>query len=364
MGAGTAGKPGEGLGTTWGYDLSAWDADSRDALDSMLGAAWIPRDWRDSILVVPGDRRARVESLMALASSVEATEAADTKGGAADPAVDAATSPGWQPDPWGEAPWRWWDGTSWTGFVSAPMEKARPWFPPRGDQERGVAGFGIALVGYVVAVGFSFGFVGLGSAFGVSTTGLAALCLSQAGLWTGLLGACIVAVHRRRGSLRDLGLTRLRWRDLGSGALVAFVGRLGSGAIIAVVLALLGDEPARRTTSIPTRVDRDALVMATVAAIVVIGAPFFEELFFRGLVQGALTYRMGSRAALYVQAVLFALVHLTLGMNLAQALITFFMILLVGVLLGAMRWHYQRLGPSMAAHALFNSVAVIVIFTV
>jgi membrane protease YdiL (CAAX protease family) len=62
--------------------------------------------------------------------------------------------------------------------------------------------------------------------------------------------------------------------------------------------------------------------------------------------------------------VLFAVVHLGLGMNLAQALITFFSILLVGVLLGAMRWHYQRLGPSMVAHALFNAVAVVVLFAV
>ena len=25
--------------------------------------------------------------------------------------------PGWHPDPWNEAPWRWWDGREWTGYV-------------------------------------------------------------------------------------------------------------------------------------------------------------------------------------------------------------------------------------------------------
>src|SRR5579872_1495099 len=34
------------------------------------------------------------------------------------------TPPGWYPDPWRVSPYRWWDGTSWTGNVSAPPSGA------------------------------------------------------------------------------------------------------------------------------------------------------------------------------------------------------------------------------------------------
>jgi hypothetical protein len=38
------------------------------------------------------------------------------------PAEPAGASPGgaWYPDPWGEAPFRWWDGEGWTAWVTGP----------------------------------------------------------------------------------------------------------------------------------------------------------------------------------------------------------------------------------------------------
>jgi protease PrsW len=33
---------------------------------------------------------------------------------------------GWYPDPWQQAPWRWWDGVYWTANVSAPSATAAP----------------------------------------------------------------------------------------------------------------------------------------------------------------------------------------------------------------------------------------------
>jgi hypothetical protein len=34
-----------------------------------------------------------------------------------------------------------------------------------------------------------------------------------------------------------------------------------------------------------------------------------------------------------------------------------------GAVLGALRWHAEKLGPGMAAHAVFNAVAALVLFT-
>ena len=103
--------------------------------------------------------------------------------------------------------------------------------------------------------------------------------------------------------------------------------------------------------------------MSTLGAIVLIvvvvfGAPFFEELFFRGLVQGVLTRRYGGRVAILTQAVAFGLVHYQIGMTRGQVILTFAMIMPVGFLLGCLRWRYQRLGPGMVAHAVFNAIAV------
>jgi hypothetical protein len=32
-----------------------------------------------------------------------------------------------------------------------------------------------------------------------------------------------------------------------------------------------------------------------------------------------------------------------------------------GLVLGATRWHYEKLGPGMVAHAFFNAVVVVVV---
>ncbi len=36
---------------------------------------------------------------------------------------------GWHLDPWGAAPWRWWDGTAWTAHVAAPAVERQPRLP-------------------------------------------------------------------------------------------------------------------------------------------------------------------------------------------------------------------------------------------
>ena len=79
--------------------------------------------------------------------------------------------------------------------------------------------------------------------------------------------------------------------------------------------------------------------------VVVFGAPFFEELFFRGLVQGVLTRRYGGRVAIVTQAVAFGFVHYQIGMTRGQVVLTLAMIIPVGFLLGCLRWRYERLGP-------------------
>jgi membrane protease YdiL (CAAX protease family) len=114
---------------------------------------------------------------------------------------------------------------------------------------------------------------------------------------------------------------------------------------------------------------RDTGDAHTVAALVVllvvlaVGAPIVEELFFRGLLQGALAHRYGPRTALWVQAGIFGVCHYQFGMPFSTVVLTVVPIACVGLVLGSLRWRYDRLAPGMIAHALCNVVAVVVLLT-
>ena len=60
------------------------------------------------------------------------------------------TTPGWYADPWGQAPYRWWDGDSWT-----PQTETPPPDPPRPPwhrrYRRGLVGLGATALVVVVA---------------------------------------------------------------------------------------------------------------------------------------------------------------------------------------------------------------------
>jgi hypothetical protein len=60
----------------------------------------------------------------------------------------------------------------------------------------------------------------------------------------------------------------------------------------------------------------------------------------------------------------FGAVHYQVGMAVADLLITVSVISIAGITLGITRWHCDRLGPGMVAHAAFNLVAVVVTFLV
>jgi membrane protease YdiL (CAAX protease family) len=87
-----------------------------------------------------------------------------------------------------------------------------------------------------------------------------------------------------------------------------------------------------------------------------------EELFFRGLVQGALTARAGAWNALVVQAVCFGAVHYQYGMSWRWAFLVIYTIGAAGLVLGVMRWYYQDLAPGMVAHATFNAITIALYF--
>ena len=356
------------------YNLSHWPADSRDALRWLLDDAGIDVQWAAASFAVPEARRAEVDALVdSLHGNAARSEAAPrpeaTYAGAGAPspglyrADTAATPAGWYPDPTREALWRWWDGAQWTAYVGpAVPERGRGWFPPRGDRSQSARGGGLAIAGFVVGQVLSVGVVVLAIALGATSRSVVTLFIGELALWWGLFGACKLAVRKYgTGSLRDLGLMRLQWGDLGIGSLAALVGRIATLIIAAIILLLFSLDDLTRDTSVTNQAGVSTLGAIVLIVVVVFGAPFFEELFFRGLVQGVLTRRYGGRVAILTQAVAFGLVHYQIGMTRGQVILTFSSIMPVGFLLGCLRWRYQRLGPGMVTHAVFNAIAVAVV---
>ena len=188
------------------------------------------------------------------------------------------------------------------------------------------------------------------------------------GLWCGFFGGPWLAsmTHGTRRLVADMGL-RWRWIDL----LGVPIGVAGQFLVALLYLPFEHhiahftqkfDAPSQKLTG-----GAHGVGFVVIAVLTVVGAPFFEELFFRGLLLrsfarlfdttgsfvGAAGRWIGPAAAIVSTGVLFGLAHAESLQLLGLA--TF------GVILSAISYWTGRLGMNMAAHSAFNLVAVIAI---
>jgi membrane protease YdiL (CAAX protease family) len=271
----------------------------------------------------------------------------------------------WGSDPWAMMPW---PGpsqppgqngaassansstrTGGAGQGPTAASQDRPPLPARAAWWGAVGG----LVGLVLG--------GIGAAIGQGITGSSTSALSdllgEAGLWTGML-ATVILVSRRYGTgslRRDYGLA-IKPID-GLWGICAWLAALLASALVLEIFS--GTKFAGSNDQILTQQKGHEAGVVVVSLIVALGAPFFEELFFRGFLRTALQARFGGHGAVWIQAVFFGLAHTgeagtTLG-NVSVVLAMF----LVGVVLGYTAKLTGRLGAGMIAHGLFNLVAVV-----
>jgi membrane protease YdiL (CAAX protease family) len=193
-----------------------------------------------------------------------------------------------------------------------------------------------------------------------STTGSGTTLAGEIGLWSGMASAAVVVSRWfGSGSLRnDFGLA-LGWRDTGPGAIALVVGLVVTSL---VALAFSGTRFAGSNTQIITGQKHNGVGFAIVAVVVAVGAPAFEELFFRGVLRTSLAGRFGSHAAVWGQAALFGLAHYqpTAGLGNVSVIV---IVGALGVVLGYTARATRRLGPGMIAHGLFNSIQVVIVLT-
>jgi len=232
----------------------------------------------------------------------------------------------------------------------------------------------LALVGFVlgqfVGLAFIYGVAGvLGQTSRVPMFSVASVppewfvAASLVGLWVGLFGgACLGSLARgTRRILVDLGI-RFRPIDL-----VGIAIGLGGQIVVALMYAPFihhihnFNAPTTKLTG-----GSHGGGFALIAVLTVFGAPFFEEVFFRGLLFKGLARlftpqtltpsrrrTFGVVAAIVVDGALFGLAHGEL-VQLA-GLATF------GMVLAFISYRTGRLGMNIVSHASFNAVAVVAI---
>jgi membrane protease YdiL (CAAX protease family) len=182
----------------------------------------------------------------------------------------------------------------------------------------------------------------------------------------GALAVVIVVASRARGigSLAaDFGL-QFRWVDLAIGFGVGIALRVVYFFIAAIVITVSGHVPERGNFVMPTA---PLWVILNAFVLVVLVAPFVEELFFRGLVLRATRNRVlrrggtATRAAVLsvaVSALGFSLMHLYESPDGVFLVILGLSTLLVGAANGMIVLLTGRLGGAIVTHAVFNGIAV------
>ena len=211
-----------------------------------------------------------------------------------------------------------------------------------------IAMTGAFLISVIVAVSlFSLGLIG---------TGLG-LVIGATVPWIALAGWPLWATSKYgNGPVLDLGL-RLTWSDLGIG-LVAGIVALVLGSLAALLTRLVvGDfGSAAGDAAVEAAANGERWQLIAFAVLVVVGAPFAEELLFRGMLWAGLRRRgWGALATGVTTTLVFALFHFEIT--------RVAVLLVIGGVLAFVRHKTGALGASMTTHAVNNLPGAIAIMS-
>ncbi len=217
-----------------------------------------------------------------------------------------------------------------------------------------LAAFGLET-GAETGTGSYVGRYGLSDSFEVDRSDPAlplwTLPAGQIGLWGGFALVTVVAgIFRGTGMRRDFGLS-MKASDVPVGLLFGVFAQMVVVFLIYAPFQQLFDfdvsEAARQITDRAATPGDIAMVMLGV----VVGAPIFEELFFRGLTLRAFERKWGAVVGVLASSAIFGAVHLQL--------LQFPALMAFGIIAALLVKRYKRLGPAIWAHVGFNLAAVI-----
>ena len=179
------------------------------------------------------------------------------------------------------------------------------------------------------------------------------IAITQIPLWVGLVGAPMYAARGAGHSLkRDFGFT-IRWSDLPLGLAVGVISQVVVVPLISLPWLHVLGKSTKQLSEVADKLAAkatDPLGVILLIAIVAIGAPIVEELFYRGLLLRALEHHVPQWAAIVLCGIIFGASHFELLQLPALAVF--------GMILAYMAIKTRRLGPSIVAHLAFNGFTV------
>lgn len=213
------------------------------------------------------------------------------------------------------------------------------------------AGFVASLIGVIAAVNLLG--VDVGVEEGSSGLALGPLVLLQVPVWLGLVGTPLLA--RSRGlSWSEQMAWRMRPTDVGVGIAVGLLLQFLLLPLLYIpILEVFEDLDVERPARELTEMAQAPLEVVALVFMTVIAAPFTEEVFFRGLLHGALRDRFGPVRAVAVSSLAFAVVHFQV--------VQFPALLVIGIVHALLVQVTGRLGPALWSHAAFNAATVAVL---
>ncbi|WP_231443708.1 CPBP family intramembrane glutamic endopeptidase [Brevibacterium zhoupengii] len=168
----------------------------------------------------------------------------------------------------------------------------------------------------------------------------------------GTLWALTFTLSRRGHRLSDIGFARPSLR------LFHLLWQIPTAVIVvlltqALVFAVTGSDPVSDSATDSLAGNAGAAGAIVMFAAVAVITPFWEELFFRGLIFGFVRDRLGTTWAVVISAVIFALCH---GVPILLPYM-----LALGLCLALLRVFHGNLWGSLGLHITINSTASIVL---